>query len=93
MKKMIDISKQKSTYQIESLKNEENYELWSICMFALLSKKGLVQYIKIIGFDYSAVIENKTAKNVIISKKIIFAWVLNNLSANYETLTIIIKFN
>jgi len=27
-----------------------------------------------------------TAKNVIISEKIIFAWILNNLPANYETL-------
>jgi len=27
-----------------------------------------------------------TAKNVIIPEKVIFAWVLNNLSPNYETL-------
>jgi len=56
---MVDISKQKPTYQIEPLRNEENYELWSIRMSALLSKEGLAQYIKIVDFDYSVVIENR----------------------------------
>ncbi len=56
---MVDISKQKSTYQIEPLRGEENYELWSIRMSALLSKEGLAQYIKIVNFGYSAVIENR----------------------------------
>jgi hypothetical protein len=31
---MVDISKQKPTYQIEPLRGEENYELWSIRMSA-----------------------------------------------------------
>jgi len=57
---MINISKQKPTYQIESLRNEENYEFWSIYMSALLSKEDLVQYIKIVDFDYNAVIENES---------------------------------
>jgi len=169
---MVDISKQKPTYQIEPLRGEKNYELWSIRMSALLLKEGLAQYIKIVNFSYSAVIENETlvepdqntikaealiklnlfdglllqvrhiskpykvwkalenlyspkgfssefplckelfdttleklnnkmelylnqvkrlydqltAKNVIIPEKVIFAWVLNNLSPNYETL-------
>ena len=169
---MTDISKQRLTYQIESLSDEKNYELWFIRMKALLIREDLFKYITIADYNYSAIIENDlltesnqnatkttslmklnlydesllqvrhisksvkvekvlknlysskgfssefllykelfdstleksnnkmklylnqvkrlydqlTAKNVIIPEKVIFAWVLNNLSSNYETL-------
>lgn len=52
-------SKQKLTYQIEPLSGEQNYELWSIRMKALLAKEGLLQYISIEDHGYSAIIEGE----------------------------------
>ena len=60
-----DISKQRNSIYIESLKGEENYELWSIRIKALLASMGLINYITIQNYDIELMIEgeNLVAKN------------------------------
>ena len=165
--------KSKRTYQIDPLKGVENYEIWRIECEALLTREGLLKYVRIKDFGYSECVEGEQdnlipddkaekaasiiklnclhgpllqtqnikkpydlwfafnnlyaprgfnseflicrelfktnlakcnnnmeiylnqvkrlndqliAKDIIIPEKVIFAWVLNNLSDNYETL-------
>ena len=51
--------KSKRTYQIDPLKGVENYEIWRIECEALLTREGLLKYVRIKDFGYSECVEGE----------------------------------
>ena len=62
-----DISKTRNLYNIQFLKEAENYEMWFIRIRTLLAESGLVSYITIQNYNIEPVIENQPS--VLLSKK------------------------
>ena len=54
-----DISKTRNSYNIQSLKEAENYEIWFIQVHALLTENDLASYVTISNHDMKTVIENQ----------------------------------
>ena len=54
-----DISKTRNSYNIQSLKKVENYEIWFIRVHVLLIENDLISYVTISNHDMKAVIENQ----------------------------------
>ena len=54
-----DISKIRNSYNIQSLKKVENYEIWFIRVHVLLIENDLISYVTISNHDMKAVIENQ----------------------------------
>ena len=54
-----NIFKQRNSIYMEPLKGEKNYELWSICIKALLASLKLVFYLIIQDYDTVPVIEGE----------------------------------
>ena len=71
-----DISKTRNSYNIQSLKEAEDYEIWFIRVHALLIENDLASYVTISNHDMKAVIEsqqlvllfneNQKAKSIIL---------------------------
>ena len=56
-----DIFKARNSYNIQSLKEAENYEMWFIRIRALLVESDLVSYITIQDYNIESVIENQSS--------------------------------
>ena len=54
-----DISKNRNSYNIQPLKETENYEMWSLRIRALLVENDLVSHVTIPNYDIETVIENE----------------------------------
>ena len=54
-----NISKIRNSYNIQSLKEIENYEIWFIRIHALLVENDLVSYVTISNHDMKIVIKNQ----------------------------------
>ena len=54
-----NISKTRNSYNIQSLKKAENYEIWFIRVHVLLIENDLISYVTISNHDMKAVIENQ----------------------------------
>ena len=52
-----DISKNRNSYNIQSLKGAENYEMWSLRIRALLAGNGLVSHVSISNYGIETVVE------------------------------------
>ena len=54
-----DISKNRNSYNIQSLKEIENYEMWSLKIRALLAENDLISHVTIPNYDIKTVIESE----------------------------------
>ena len=54
-----DISKNRNSYNIQSLKKTENYEMWSLRIRALLIENDLISHVTISNYDIETMIENE----------------------------------
>ena len=54
-----DISKIRNSYNIQSLKKVENYEIWFIRVHALLIENDLTSYVTISNYDMKTVIKDQ----------------------------------
>ena len=76
----MNISKMKIFYQIESLFDEDNYELWSIRMKTLLSKKRIRDYVTIKNYNSQLLVENDpTTRNMFKDVERAASFILLNL--------------
>ena len=63
-----DVSKTRNSYNIQSLKSAENYEMWSLRIRALLVENDLVSYVTILNHNIATIIENE--QSILLSNEI-----------------------
>ena len=54
-----NVSKTRNSYNIQSLKDVENYEMWLLRIRALLVENDLVSHVTISNYDIATIIENE----------------------------------
>ena len=54
-----DVSKNRNSYNIQSLKEAENYEMWSLRIRALLIGNDLVSHVTISNYDIETMVEGE----------------------------------
>ena len=62
-----DVFKNRNSYNIQPLKEIENYEMWSLKIRALLAGNDLVSHVTILNYDIETIVEDE--QSVLLSKK------------------------
>ena len=63
-----NVSKNRNSYNIQPLKEAENYEMWSLRIRALLAGNSLVSYVTIPNYGIETVVEGE--QSVLLSKEV-----------------------